>query len=168
MVMGLGDEAHGRELGLHEVMRGVPQWWGQCPYREMKVQELSLIKRRSTACLEENVHESHMVSLAHDLGTSQCRVAPHALAVKTEWWQVYQGKGQDHRTPGRRVRAQHPSIPEMLPPERSPLKECVRAFRSSTSWTWRKEVIGQAWKGSPISSSVRSCLFYSISWFQRW
>lgn len=30
--------------------------------------------------MEENVHESQMVSLAHDLGTSQCRVASHALA----------------------------------------------------------------------------------------
>ena len=34
----------------------------------MKELELSLMKRRSTACLEENVHESCMVSLAQDLG----------------------------------------------------------------------------------------------------
>ena len=33
----------------------------------MKEPELSLMKRRSTACLE-NVHENRMVSLAQDLG----------------------------------------------------------------------------------------------------
>ena len=73
-----------------------------------------------------------MFSLAQDLGTSQYRLGPQALAVESEWWQVYQGKGQEHRAPGRRVRAQYSSVAETLPPERSPWKECVTAFRSST------------------------------------